>query len=60
MGSNSYHAASKLFCGLFGATLLLSAGPAALRTIAQIDLVVANISLELCEMGLAFLRACGI
>ena len=60
MRSNSYHTASKLFCGLFGATLLLGVGPAALRTIAQIDLVVAHISLELCEMGLAFLRACGI
>lgn len=60
MRSNSYHVASQLFCGLFGVALLLSAGPAALRTIAQIDLVVAHISLELCEMGLAFLRACGI
>jgi hypothetical protein len=60
MRSNSYHVPSKLFCGLFGATLFLSVGPAALRAIAQIDLVVAHISLELCEMGLAFLRACGI
>ena len=60
MRSSFHHIASKLLSVFLGATLLLSAGPPALRTIAQIDLLVAQISLELCEMGLAVLRACGI
>jgi len=60
MRSSFHHIASKLLSVLLGATLLLSAGPAALRTIAHVDLLVAQISLELCEMGLAVVRACGI
>lgn len=60
MRSKSYHVASKLLCGFLGATLFLSVAPDALRTIAQVDLLVAQVSLELCEMGLVFLRACGI
>jgi len=45
-----------LLCG----TLLVSAGPAALRTIAQVSLLLTQISLELCQMGIAILRVCGI
>ena len=60
MCAKSYHGAAKLLCGLLAATLFLSVAPDALRTIAQVDLLVAHVSLELCEMGLAFLRACGI
>jgi hypothetical protein len=43
-----------------GATLLLSFGPPAWRTIEQVDLALVQISLELCQVGLAVLRACGV
>lgn len=54
------HLVSKLSAALFAATLLLTLGPPALRTIADLDTVVAQISLELCEVGLAVVRVCGI
>ena len=57
---SSFHIASKFLSAFLGATLLLSVGPAALRTIAQVGLLAARIFLELGEMGLALLRACGI
>jgi hypothetical protein len=57
---NSHHVDSKLFSTLLAATLLLTLGPAALRTIADLDCLLAQISLQLCEMGLIVLRVCGI
>jgi len=55
-----HHTSLRLSSAFLGATFLLSFGPPALRTIEQVDLLAAQISLELCEMGLALLRACGI
>jgi hypothetical protein len=61
MHVNSHHLDSKLFSALFAATtLLLTVGPAAWRTIADLDRLATRISLELCEIGLAVLRVCGI
>jgi hypothetical protein len=60
MRANSHHLASKLSAALFAATLLLTVGPAALRAIAELDTLLAQISLELCEVGLAVLHVCGI
>jgi hypothetical protein len=60
MHADSHHLASKLFPVLFVAILLLTLGPPALRTIAEIDSLLAHISLDLCEVGLAVLRVCGI
>lgn len=60
MQAHANHLVSKLSAALFAATLLLTLGPPALRTIADLDTVVAQISLELCEVGLAVVRVCGI
>jgi hypothetical protein len=60
MRSSFRHLASKLLSVLLGAALLLSVGPAAFRTIAQLGLLVAHISLQICEVGIIVLRACGI
>jgi hypothetical protein len=43
-----------------GGTLLLGAGPDALRTVAQASLLLAQLSLELCQIGLVIWRVCGI
>jgi hypothetical protein len=40
--------------------LLLTIGPAALRTVAEWNALLARISLQLCEIGIAVLRVCGI
>ena len=42
------------------ATFLLTGGPEALRTVVQASLVLTQISLELCQVGLSVLRVCGI
>jgi hypothetical protein len=60
MCANSHGLGSKLFPAFLLSTLLLSAGPPALRTIAEVDSLLAQISLQLCEIGLAVLRVCGI
>jgi hypothetical protein len=60
MYSSFQRTASRLWPLAVGGTLFLSAGPDALRTIAQASLVLARISLELCQMGLAVLRVCGL
>jgi hypothetical protein len=60
MHGNSHHVGSKLFSTLLAATLSLTVGPAALRAIADLDVLLAQISLQLCEIGLAVLRVCGI
>jgi len=60
MRANSHHLASKLFSTLLAVTLFLTAGPAALRTIAELHHFLAQISLQLCEIGLVVLRVCGI
>ena len=52
--------ASRLLPLALGSAFLLSIGPAALHTIAQTGFVLAQISLELCQMGLAVLRILGI
>jgi hypothetical protein len=52
--------AAKLTSLLLGAILLAHLGPAMLRTIEQTDLLLAQLSLGLCEIGLAVLRLCGI
>jgi hypothetical protein len=59
MHANSHHLGSKL-SALFAASLLLTVGPAALRTIAELDCLLAQVSLRLCEIGLAVLRVCGV
>jgi len=60
MYSHFHRIASRLLPLVVGGTLVLSAGPAALRTVAQASLLLAQICLELCQMGLAVLRVCGI
>ena len=60
MHANAHHLGSKFFSTLLAVTLLLSVGPAALRTIAELDSQLAQISLQLCEIGIAVLRVCGI
>jgi hypothetical protein len=60
MHTNSHRLSSKLFSTLLSATLVLTVGPAVLRTIADLDSLLARISLQLCEVGLAVLRICGI
>jgi len=60
MHAKSHDVDSKLFSALFITIFLLSVGPPALRTIAEIDSLLAHISLDLCEVGLAVLRVCGI
>jgi hypothetical protein len=58
---NALHiTASKLTSLLLAAILLLDLGPATWRAIEQANLVLARVSLDLCEMGLAVLRVCGI
>jgi hypothetical protein len=60
MHANSHHFALKLLSAIFAAMLLLTIGPAALRTVAEWNALVARISLQLCEIGIAVLRVCGI
>jgi hypothetical protein len=60
MHANTHHLGSTFFSTLLAVTLLLSVGPAALRTIAELDSQLAQISLQLCEIGIAVLRVCGI
>jgi hypothetical protein len=60
MQANPHHLGSKLCSALFAATLLLTLGPAVLRTIADLDCLLAQISLQLCEIGVAVMRVCGI
>jgi hypothetical protein len=55
-----HHIPSRFLPLVVGGTLLLSTGPDALRTVVQASLLLARISLELCQMGLAVLRVCGI
>jgi len=59
MHANSHRLGSKL-SALFAATLFITVGPAALRTIAELHHFLAQISLQLCEIGLVVLRVCGI
>jgi hypothetical protein len=60
MYSRFHGIASKLLPLVVGGTLLLSTGPDAWRTVAQASLLLAQLSLELCQIGLAVLRVCGI
>jgi hypothetical protein len=60
MYSRSDRAASTLFPLVLGGTLLVSAGPVALRTVIRASLFLAQICLELCQIGLAVLRVCGL
>jgi hypothetical protein len=60
MLANLHHTAWKFSAALSGATLLLTAGLPALRTIADLDICIAQISLELCDIGISVLRVCGI
>jgi hypothetical protein len=57
---SGFHRMCSKSSAVLGATLLLSFGPPALRTIEQVDLRLVHISLELCQVGLAVLRACGV
>lgn len=45
---------------LIAGILAVSAGPAAVCTLAQTSLFLAQISIEACLMGIAVLRTCGI
>jgi hypothetical protein len=60
MYSRFHRIASRFLPLVVGGTLLLSTGPDALRTVGQASLLLAQISLELCQLGLAVLRVCGI
>ena len=60
MRTSGHHIFSRLFPGLLAATLLLSAVPSAVRAIQDLHVLLARISLELCEVGLAVLRVCGV
>jgi hypothetical protein len=60
MHTNSHHFALKLVSTIFAALFLLTIGPAALRTVAEWNALLARISLQLCEIGIAVLRVCGI
>ena len=60
MHANSHHFKFKLLSTIFAAMLLLTIGPAALRTVAEWNALLARISLQLCEIGIAVLRVCGI
>lgn len=60
MHANSHHFNLKLQSAIFAAMLLLTIGPAALRTVAEWNALLARISLQLCEIGIAVLRVCGI
>jgi hypothetical protein len=50
----------KFAAALLAATLLLAVGLPALRTIAELDALLARVSLDACEIGLAVLHVCGI
>jgi hypothetical protein len=60
MHANSHQLGSKLFSAVFATILLLAVGPAVFGTIADLDSLLAQISLQLCEIALAVLRVCGI
>jgi hypothetical protein len=60
MYSRFHRIPSRFLPLVVGGTLLLSTGPDALRTVGQASLLLAQISLELCQLGLAVLRVCGI
>jgi hypothetical protein len=60
MRANSYYVSAKIFSTLLTATLLLTVGPPALRIIAELDSLLAQVSLQLFEIGLAVLHVCGI
>jgi hypothetical protein len=60
MHARSNHLVPRLPAALLAAALLATVGPPALRTIAELHALLAHISLELCEVGLAVVRACGI
>jgi hypothetical protein len=51
---------SKLLPLILGGTLLVSTGPAVLRAVGEASLLLAQISVELCQMGLVVLHVCGI
>jgi len=60
MHANSHHFGLKLLSTLFVAMFLLTIGPAALHTVAEWNALLARVSLQLCEIGIAVLRVCGI
>jgi hypothetical protein len=60
MDSRFHRIASSFLPLALGGVLLLSTGPDALRTVTQASLLLAQLSLELCQMGLVVLRVCGI
>ena len=55
-----FHQTSSNLLPLSLAGLLLCSGTEALRTLADTSLLMLQISLELCQMGIAVLRVCGI
>jgi hypothetical protein len=60
MYSRFQHNASKLLPLLVLAALFVSAGPVALCTVAETSLLLGQISLDLCQMGLVVLRVFGV
>ena len=54
-----FQRASKLLPLVLGGTVVLSAS-ATLPTLAQASLLLGEICLQLCQMGLVILRTCGI
>jgi hypothetical protein len=60
MRSRFHRFSLKLASAFLAAILLSNFGPPALRTIEQVDFVLVQISLEVCHVGLAVWRACGI
>jgi hypothetical protein len=59
MYSRFQHNAPKLLPLLVLAVLFVSAGPAILRTVADASRLLGQISLELCQLGVAVLRVFG-
>ena len=60
MRANSHHHASKLFAAFFALAFVVIAGLPALRTIAELDSLLARLSIRAAEIGFAVLRVCGI
>jgi hypothetical protein len=60
MCANSHDLGPKLFSTVLAVTLFTTVAPTVWRTIADLDCLLAQISLQLFEIGLAVVRVCGI
>lgn len=51
---------SRLLPVVLAISVVIGTGPDALRLLTDVSLLIAQVSLELCQMGLAVIRICGI